>query len=142
MVVFDEAQQATMFFTWTKNQDWASFLAYLQHDNVKTITGGVETVLSLCLVITADLMLLHCCYVIWSSSKWIAFPFIFVISSLAICEIVASAFGIIGVSNITDPAKRQLFLQGNTIDTAFWLANMGVNFILTLLTAGCIWWIT
>ncbi|EEB95244.1 hypothetical protein MPER_05817, partial [Moniliophthora perniciosa FA553] len=35
-----------------------------------------------------------------------------------------------------------LFHQGDTIDTAFWLANMGVNVILTLLTAGRIWWIS
>ncbi|ESK92636.1 hypothetical protein Moror_16054 [Moniliophthora roreri MCA 2997] len=46
------------------------------------------------------------------------------------------------MSNTADPAKAQIYLQGNTMDTAFWLADMSVNFILTLLTAGRIWWIS
>ncbi|ESK86485.1 hypothetical protein Moror_9867 [Moniliophthora roreri MCA 2997] len=118
---FGYASQATLEFTFIRNQDWASFLAFLQHNDAKTIILGFEMVLPLCLVTMADLMLLHRCYVIWGSSKWIAFPFIFMVLSLAICEIVASAFVV--------------------IDTAFWLADMGVNIILTLLTAGRIWWI-
>ncbi|KAI3601608.1 hypothetical protein WG66_003018 [Moniliophthora roreri] len=129
--IFSNVHQATLEFTFTKNQDWASFLAFLNHDNAKTITLTI-----------ADLMLFHRCYVIWGSSKWIAFPLIFMILSLAICEIVASAFMITGISNTANPAKVQLYLQSNTIDTAFWLAEMGVNIILTLLTAGRIWWIT
>ncbi|KAI3607137.1 hypothetical protein WG66_007858 [Moniliophthora roreri] len=131
---FGYASQATLEFTFTKNQDWASFLAFLQHNDAKTIILGFEMVLPLCLVTMADLMPLHHCYVIWGSSKWIAFPFIFMVLSLAICEIVASAFVVIGASNTADPAKVQLYLQGDTIDTAFWLADMGVNIILTLLT--------
>ncbi|KAI3616924.1 hypothetical protein WG66_004131 [Moniliophthora roreri] len=122
---FGYAYQATLMFTFTKNQDWASFLAYLHHDNAITI-----------------MTYLHRCYVIWGSSKWIVFPFIFMMLSLAICEIVASAFTVIGISNTADLAKVQLYLQGNTIDTAFWLAEMGVNMTLTLLTAGRIWWIS
>uniref|UniRef100_A0A0W0GB58 Uncharacterized protein n=1 Tax=Moniliophthora roreri TaxID=221103 RepID=A0A0W0GB58_MONRR len=61
---------------------------------------------------------------------------IFVMVSLSICEIVASAFGTIGISNYTNPANQRLYTQGSIIDEAFWLANMGVNIILTLLTAG------
>uniref|UniRef100_A0A0W0FWL0 Uncharacterized protein n=1 Tax=Moniliophthora roreri TaxID=221103 RepID=A0A0W0FWL0_MONRR len=137
---FFYARQATLEFTFTKNQDWASFLGYLEHDNVGTILA--YTALPLCLVITADLMLLHRCYIIWGSSKWIAFPLIFVMLSLAICEIVACVFLVIGISNSADPTKVWLYHQGITIDTVFWLANMGVNVILTLLTAGRIWWIT
>ncbi|ESK82651.1 hypothetical protein Moror_11188, partial [Moniliophthora roreri MCA 2997] len=79
-------------------------------------------------------MLLHHCYVIWGSSKWIAFPLIFVMLSLAICEIVAAAFRVIGISNAADPAKIRLYHQSNTIDSAFWLANIAVNITLTLLT--------
>ncbi|ESK86773.1 hypothetical protein Moror_15151 [Moniliophthora roreri MCA 2997] len=140
--IFSYARQATLEFTFIKNQDWASWLAYLNHDNVKTILFGWEIVLPLCLVTIADLMLLHRCYVIWGSSKWIAFPMIFLILSLAICEIVTCAFGIIGISNTADPAGSWLYFQGNIIDSAFWLADMGVNIILTLLTAGRIWWIS
>ncbi|KAI3616735.1 hypothetical protein WG66_017150 [Moniliophthora roreri] len=139
---FAYAYEATLWFTFTKNQDWASFLAYLEHDKAKTIQVGFQVALPPCLVMIADLMLLHRCYVIWGSSKWIAFPFIFIMLSLAICEIVASVFEVIGISNTADPAKVQVLLQGNTIDTAFWLAEMGVNIILTLLTAGRIWWIS
>ncbi|ESK80982.1 hypothetical protein Moror_7629 [Moniliophthora roreri MCA 2997] len=139
---FAYAYQATLEFTFTKSQDWASFLAYLYCDNAMTIAFGFGYILPLCLVTVADLMLLHRCYVIWGSSKWIAFPFIFIVLSLAICEIVASAFEVIGISNTADPVKVQVLLQGNTIDIAFWLAEMGVNIILTLLTAGRIWWIS
>uniref|UniRef100_A0A0W0FXX6 Uncharacterized protein n=1 Tax=Moniliophthora roreri TaxID=221103 RepID=A0A0W0FXX6_MONRR len=139
---FISVYQATLEFTFTKNQDWASFLAYLYYDNAMTIMTAFEMVLPLCLVTIADLMLLHRCCVIWGSSKWIAFPLIFMILSLAICEIVASAFVVIGFSNTADLAKLQLYLQGSTIDTAFWLTEMGINIILTLLTAGRIWWIS
>uniref|UniRef100_A0A0W0G2V6 Uncharacterized protein n=1 Tax=Moniliophthora roreri TaxID=221103 RepID=A0A0W0G2V6_MONRR len=142
METFGAAYEATLLFTFTKNQNWASLLAYLYHDNTKTIGIGFQQVLALCLVTMADLMLFHRCYMIWGSSKWIAFPLTFVILSLAICEIVAVAFAVIGISNTANPAKVQLFLLGNTIDTAFWLADMGVNVILTLLTAGRIWWIS
>uniref|UniRef100_A0A0W0EYX9 Uncharacterized protein n=1 Tax=Moniliophthora roreri TaxID=221103 RepID=A0A0W0EYX9_MONRR len=139
---FGYASQATLEFTFTKNQDWASFLAFLQHNDAKTIVVGLEIALPLCLVTMADLMLLHHCYVIWGSSKWIVFPFIFIVLLLAMCEIVASAFVVIGASNTADLAKHQLYLQGDTIDTAFWLAEVGVNILLTLLTAGRIWWIS
>uniref|UniRef100_A0A0W0GAL5 G protein-coupled receptor n=1 Tax=Moniliophthora roreri TaxID=221103 RepID=A0A0W0GAL5_MONRR len=142
VTTFVYAQQATLGFTFTKNQDWASFLAYLEHDNAKTIMDGFAFILPPCLVTMADLMLLHRCYVIWGSSKWIAFPFIFMVVSLAISDTVASAFIIIGVSNTADPAKYQLYLLGCTIDTAFWLAEMGINIALTLLTASRIWWIS
>uniref|UniRef100_A0A0W0EZ20 Uncharacterized protein n=1 Tax=Moniliophthora roreri TaxID=221103 RepID=A0A0W0EZ20_MONRR len=138
---FAYAYQATLEFTFTKNQDWASFLAYLQHDKAMTIAVGFDQILPLCLVVMADLMLLHCCYVLWGSSKWIAYLFISMVLLLAICEIVASVFIVIGISN-SDPARWQLYLQGNAIDTAFWLAEMGVNILLTLLTAGRIWWIS
>ncbi|ESK87006.1 hypothetical protein Moror_12006 [Moniliophthora roreri MCA 2997] len=139
---FVHAYEATLEFTFTKNQDWASFLAFLYHNDAKTITAGFTQILPLCLVTMADLMLLHRCYVIWGSSKWIAFPFIFVVLLLAICEIVASVFIVIGISNTADLAGEQLFHQGDTIDTAFVLAEMGINIILTLLTAGRIWWIS
>uniref|UniRef100_A0A0W0FF70 Uncharacterized protein n=2 Tax=Moniliophthora roreri TaxID=221103 RepID=A0A0W0FF70_MONRR len=139
--IFISAYQATLEFTFIKNRDWTSWLAYLQHDNVKTISF-FELILPLCLVITADLMLLHRCYIIWGSSKWIAFPIIFLMASLAICEIVASAFMVIGLDNFANPARWQLYLQGATIDGAFLMANMGINTILTLLTAGRIWWIS
>uniref|UniRef100_A0A0W0EYN0 Uncharacterized protein n=1 Tax=Moniliophthora roreri TaxID=221103 RepID=A0A0W0EYN0_MONRR len=139
---FNAAYQVILEFTFTKNQNWASFLAYLLHDNAKTITSVFDYILPLCLVTMADLMLLHRCYVIWGSSKWIVFPFIFIVLSLAICEIVASAFAVTGISNTADPAKVQLYLLGSTIDTIFSLAEMGVNIILTLLTAGRIWWIS
>uniref|UniRef100_A0A0W0G537 Uncharacterized protein n=1 Tax=Moniliophthora roreri TaxID=221103 RepID=A0A0W0G537_MONRR len=111
-------------------------------EGVLVLFSCFDIVLPLYLVIMVDLMLLHCCYVIWGSSKWIAFPMIFVMVSLAICEIVASAFGTIGISNYTNPANQRLYTQGSIIDKAFWLANMGVNIILTLLTAGHIWWIS
>ncbi|ESK86785.1 hypothetical protein Moror_15147 [Moniliophthora roreri MCA 2997] len=142
VVTFTYAHQAILEFTFTKNQDWASFRAYLHHDNAKTIAVGLEMVLPLCLVTMADLILLHRCYVIWGSSKWIVFPFIFMVFLLAISEIVATVFMVIGASNSKDSAKLQLFGQGSTIDTAFWLADMGVNIILTLLTAGRIWWLS
>ncbi|ESK84574.1 hypothetical protein Moror_6097 [Moniliophthora roreri MCA 2997] len=139
---FSYAYETTLLFKFTKNQDWASFLAYLYHNEAITIISGFEQILQLCLVTIADLMLLHHCYVIWGSSKWIVFPFVFIMFSLAICEIVASAFVVIGSSNTADPAKAPIFTQGNTMDTAFWLAEMGVHIILTLLTAGHIWWIS
>uniref|UniRef100_A0A0W0F5F8 Uncharacterized protein n=1 Tax=Moniliophthora roreri TaxID=221103 RepID=A0A0W0F5F8_MONRR len=131
---FGYAYETTLLFKFTKNQDWASFLAYLYHNEAITIISGFEQILQLCLVTIADLMLLHRCYVIWGSSKWIVFPFVFIMFSLAICEIVASAFVVIGSSNTADPAKAPIFTQGNTMDTAFWLAEMGVHIILTLLT--------
>uniref|UniRef100_A0A0W0FUS6 Uncharacterized protein n=1 Tax=Moniliophthora roreri TaxID=221103 RepID=A0A0W0FUS6_MONRR len=140
--IFVSARQATLAFTFTKNRNWASFSAYLYHDNAKTITIGLQQILPLCLVTIVNLMLLHRCYVIWGSSKWIAFPLIFVMLLLAICEIIGSAFMVIGASNTTSQARWQLYTQGDTIDTAFWLADMGVNVILTLLTAGRIWWIS
>ncbi|ESK85680.1 hypothetical protein Moror_9924 [Moniliophthora roreri MCA 2997] len=140
VLTFDYARQAILEFTFTKNQDWESFLAYLQLDAVGPIIVALEMVLPLCLVTMADIMLLHRCYVMWNSSKCVAFPMIFLMVTLAVCEVVASVFQIIGAINTADPARWQLFLQGNTINTAFWLADMGVNIILTLLTAGRIWW--
>ncbi|ESK86786.1 hypothetical protein Moror_15148 [Moniliophthora roreri MCA 2997] len=139
---FAYARQATLEFTFMKNQDWASFLAYLQHNSVGTIILGFEMALPLCLVFTADLMLLHRCYVIWGSSKRILFPMIFVMLSLAICDIVATVLSVIGINNYADPVNQRLYIQGSIIDEGFWWANMGVNIILTLLTAGRIWWIS
>ncbi|ESK81228.1 hypothetical protein Moror_14432 [Moniliophthora roreri MCA 2997] len=130
VLTFDYARQAILEFTFTKNQDWESFLAYLQLDAVGPIIVALEMVLPLCLVTMADIMLLHRCYVMWNSSKCVAFPMIFLMVTLAV----------ISISNTADLAEVQLFGQSKTIDTAFWLADMGVNITLTLLTAGRLWW--
>ncbi|ESK85683.1 hypothetical protein Moror_9910 [Moniliophthora roreri MCA 2997] len=144
VATFIYAKQATREFTFTKNQDWAAFLAYLEHDNVKTTLAGFEEFLPLFLVTVADLMLLHRCYVMWNSSKQIAFPMIFLMASLAgksSPNFVASSSSF-WHCNTADPAKVELYFQGNAINTAFWPAEMGVNIILTLLTAGRIWWVS
>ncbi|EEB91045.1 hypothetical protein MPER_10667 [Moniliophthora perniciosa FA553] len=45
-----DIRQATLDFGFTKNQDWASFAAFLQHDDLKTITVGLQGAVPLCLV--------------------------------------------------------------------------------------------
>ncbi|KAL0573281.1 hypothetical protein V5O48_008674 [Marasmius crinis-equi] len=48
----------------------------------------------------------------------------------------------IGDSNTGIPYKWQMYLEGNTVNTAYGIANAVFNAILSLLTASRIWWIT
>ncbi|ESK85361.1 hypothetical protein Moror_5963 [Moniliophthora roreri MCA 2997] len=139
--IFVIARQATLEFKFSKNRDWASWLAYLQNDSeVGTIETGLEMVMPVCLVTMADLMLLHRCYVIWGYSKRVVFPIIFFMVSLTVCYVIGATFTIIGASNYG--AKQQLYDKGNIIEEAYWFASIGISIILTGLTAGRIWWVS
>ncbi|KAI3605225.1 hypothetical protein WG66_013053 [Moniliophthora roreri] len=160
VATFIYAKQATREFTFTKNQDWAAFLAYLEHDNVKTTLAGFEEFLPLFLdcgrlnaapplLCAVELIQTDCISndLPYGFTSWQVFPQFgciiqLILALVPVCEIVACAFRVVGISNTADPAKVELYFQGNAINTAFWPAEMGVNIILTLLTAGRIWWVS
>ncbi|KAJ8075320.1 hypothetical protein PM082_019658 [Marasmius tenuissimus] len=85
----------------------------------------------------ADCTLVHRCYVVWNSRKLVLYPLAFF--SFAINAILLGAGIPALVGYFTQATLRTL---ANDVNSAAFVAAACFNFILTLMTAGRIWWIS
>ncbi|EEB93818.1 hypothetical protein MPER_07482, partial [Moniliophthora perniciosa FA553] len=83
---------------------------------------------------------IHRCYVIWSSRKRVILP---LIAAAVLTNIFGVAGAIMLTISVSDPSMslNRLYFIGNNVNFAHSVASLVVNFTLTLLTAGRIWWI-
>ncbi|KAG7087577.1 hypothetical protein E1B28_013531 [Marasmius oreades] len=85
----------------------------------------------------ADCTLVHRCYVVWDSRKLVLYPLAFL--SFAINAILLGS----GIRALVDYfTESSLLTLSNDINNVAFVTAACFNFILTLLTAGRIWWIT
>ncbi|KAI3618085.1 hypothetical protein WG66_005660 [Moniliophthora roreri] len=132
---------AIVAFTAVKTQDYEPFMDYLTHNAENIITDFLQMLLSILLNITAECMLIHRCYLIWGSKKRIAIPLIVASALTNVVGLVGAIMITIGESDKTIDSNLALYKVGSTIVATYQTASPTVNFILSFLTAGRIWWI-
>ncbi|KAF9256850.1 hypothetical protein L218DRAFT_965956 [Marasmius fiardii PR-910] len=137
-----ELQKSIVAFTSAKTRDILPLLSYLTHDKLKTIIVVLILILPILANIIADFILIHRCYVAWGSAKRILVPL--VLTSCAV-NVVYSAGAIMYIFGMRDEAIESnlyWFKQGLFVQALGLIMSASFNSVLTLLTAGRIWWIT
>ncbi|ESK82051.1 hypothetical protein Moror_13425 [Moniliophthora roreri MCA 2997] len=127
-------------FIAVKTQEDEPLIDYLMFNVEKTVAFCFELLGSVFLNIAADYLLIHRCYLIWSSKKRVTLP-------LVVASVLTNVVGLTGAIMVTvyNDARVQsneaLFDLGDTMNGAYRTASTVVNSVITLLTAGRIWWI-
>uniref|UniRef100_A0A0W0FWF4 G protein-coupled receptor n=1 Tax=Moniliophthora roreri TaxID=221103 RepID=A0A0W0FWF4_MONRR len=128
-------------FMTVKIRDPEPLAYHFTYDVMTKVVYSFKFILPVFLNITTDYMLIHRCFVIWSSKKCVAVP-------LIVASVVANALGLVSAVMMTigtrDPrihSNEVLYNIGDYLAFAYLISSAVVNSILTLLTAGRIWWI-
>ncbi|KAL0570690.1 hypothetical protein V5O48_011265 [Marasmius crinis-equi] len=102
------------------------------------ITASVMTwmITTACLNAVADCTLIHRCYIVWASKKLILYPLV-VTSVLINGVLLGSSIAIAATFN-----SRTNDSTAYQMNNAAFVAAAVLNFTLTLMTAGRIWWIS
>uniref|UniRef100_A0A0W0FDN3 Uncharacterized protein n=1 Tax=Moniliophthora roreri TaxID=221103 RepID=A0A0W0FDN3_MONRR len=104
---------------------------------------GFKDIMPILANVAADLLLIHRCYLIWNSPKPLAYTLIFLSVSLNAIGLSSTIVIAIGNHHLYSATNgRQLYTIGNSIVNAYLIAHTVFNGILTVMTAGRIWWIT
>ncbi|KAI3618181.1 hypothetical protein WG66_005602 [Moniliophthora roreri] len=134
MVIIDQTmvrvRDAIILFTAFRTGDYGPLNAYFISDVEKTAT-----------YVVADYILIHRCYLIWSSSKRVALPLIVASVVTNVLGLAGSIMLIIGVRDMAKESNLIIFVNGGNVTFAYNICSAVVNSALTLLTAGRIWWI-
>ncbi|ESK84179.1 hypothetical protein Moror_16982 [Moniliophthora roreri MCA 2997] len=136
----DAVYQAFIFFTAVKAQDYQLLVDYWMFSAELIVATSLKMFLAILLNITAECMLIHRCYLIWGFQKWVAIPLIVASVITNVAGLVGTTIDTIGDSN--SASNLALYDVGGDITLAYQIAlSPAMNSILTLLTAGRIWWI-
>ncbi|KAF9256825.1 hypothetical protein L218DRAFT_172215 [Marasmius fiardii PR-910] len=114
-----ELQESVMLFKSVRTQDFLPFLKFTTHDTTKTIIYAFYLILPVAANAAADFILIHRCY-----------------------AVTGMIMIIIGSTDTRVRSNRVLFENGQTIGAVGLIISATFNSVLTLLTAGRIWWIT
>ncbi|ESK84696.1 hypothetical protein Moror_640 [Moniliophthora roreri MCA 2997] len=146
-------------FNTVKTGDYREIINFTHHDVGKTVSYSLESLLPVFLKyvlhfptvqvllirslisIAADYMLIHRCYLIWGSKKRVAVPFIVASVLINASGLAGSILVTMGVRDSSIESNFALYVTGQGVRGVTDICNAIVNSIITLLTAGRIWWI-
>uniref|UniRef100_A0A0W0FNN1 Uncharacterized protein n=1 Tax=Moniliophthora roreri TaxID=221103 RepID=A0A0W0FNN1_MONRR len=104
----------------------------------KIVANSFNGLVPIFLNIAADYMLIHRCYVIWSSRKRVAIP-------LIIVSVATNATALVGIIidliYLARDIPESLHHIGNALVVGSDISSAVINSLITLLTAGRMWWI-
>ncbi|KAK7032481.1 hypothetical protein VNI00_013049 [Paramarasmius palmivorus] len=123
-------RQSVLQFTWAKKQDWESLLVYVQTDRLVTIGFTIGNLIPLLMNAIADSILIHRCYIIWDSRFWVAIPLCFSWFGINLVGLIAVILGSIAY----EKASLDLLIKSGNLNTGYFIANVIINGIITLLT--------
>ncbi|KAF5346919.1 hypothetical protein D9758_010097 [Tetrapyrgos nigripes] len=155
-VVFEtqsSVRAGTIFFEAVKSGDTTEFAKYVTNDRLKTADGFIEGFLKIAAIAIADIMLTHRLYVLWDS-RMVAIPLFTLIlllsgnvvfhlsSSCSPLQIASTSMIAYGSIDSSDHKKFAVINDGIELDNAFWIGEACLNGIITVLTAGRIWYLS
>ncbi|KAJ8088124.1 hypothetical protein PM082_013675 [Marasmius tenuissimus] len=91
--------------------------------------------------IVAETMLIHRCYIIWGRRKRVAIPLIILSAISSLLFLGASVTAAVGYGNRRFKWGVTLAIYADALKFLGVIVSAGVNVLVTLLTAGRIWWI-
>ncbi|KAJ8075747.1 hypothetical protein PM082_021377 [Marasmius tenuissimus] len=139
IVVWTYVGQTLIEFNVVKTRDYIPLFKSLDSEisrpanTARSVLIGFSSVIISCIF---DYLMVHRCYVIWGYSKWILYPFAFIVVVADVISIVVTAVGVVAYRQNNTVVFRKInsILFGLAVTTAMYTS------LLTLLTAGRIWW--
>ncbi|KAJ8077627.1 hypothetical protein PM082_002059 [Marasmius tenuissimus] len=134
-------RQAVVEFRALRTGDYDSLMRYLRapgDDPAKIAWVAIDGPACTLMNAIADVMLIHRCYILWGSKKIMLYVLgvaAFVINAIGLAGSVADSVGI-GTS------QKYLYMTGEHIILGWMIATIIFNSLLSLSTAGRIWWIS
>uniref|UniRef100_A0A0W0EUV5 Uncharacterized protein n=1 Tax=Moniliophthora roreri TaxID=221103 RepID=A0A0W0EUV5_MONRR len=126
-----------IFFTAAKTGNYKPLVDFLMFDIENIATHAIEQLISVLVNVTAECMLIHRCYAIWSFRKRVVLP-------LIAASFITNALGIVCAITLiigTTESNYAAFRVSQVTNGVYNICSAIVNGMLTLLTAGRIWWI-
>ncbi|KAG7094239.1 hypothetical protein E1B28_007844 [Marasmius oreades] len=122
--------------------DYAPLVQYLKGDDRRSAWNAITAIVSNLMNSLAASMLIHRCYVIFDSNKFVIFPLSFVACVLNVIDfgcIIAMSSGFGGDSK---PYNDHVVSKSLSIHHGVAIGIVVFQVLLTLITGGRIWWIT
>ncbi|KAI3604661.1 hypothetical protein WG66_008296 [Moniliophthora roreri] len=160
----ERVHASAIFYSALATGDATLLENYLDHDTQKTVTYAflvlVPIILKYALFsptlsfeivnmltglryfsVTAESMLIHRCYLIWNAKKRVAVPLLVWSAVTNTAGLVGASMVIVNKSDSSTSGHQRLFDLGDIIGFSYSISSLVLNTVLTLLTAGRIWWI-
>ncbi|KAK1217584.1 hypothetical protein PQX77_019753 [Marasmius sp. AFHP31] len=137
---FGKTHETIITFHAAKTQDFGPLIKYLYQDSLATGWIATTAFTSTFMIALADIMLIHRFYVLWGSRKVVLFALGFMGITLNGISFATAFLGSIGSSDFNK--FGDVYLVSGKIDYGNGIALAVFNGILSLLTAGRIWWIS
>uniref|UniRef100_A0A0W0G952 Uncharacterized protein n=1 Tax=Moniliophthora roreri TaxID=221103 RepID=A0A0W0G952_MONRR len=131
VLIWHYYDQAAFFYDMARSRDYEPLLEYLGHDDAQVVRSLI-----------ADLTMIHRCYTIWDSRKIIALPLLFASFCSTCIGLTGGIFMALGSRDASDDMNWSLYVKGNKMTLSVLVINAVVSFLVTLLTAGRIWFIS
>ncbi|KAG7086102.1 hypothetical protein E1B28_003616 [Marasmius oreades] len=130
-----DVHQAILVFNAAKTKDYLRLVELLRYDFESAMEFGLLALTASLMNIAADCMLIHRCYACWGFRRRILIPLMLIAVALNILDLIANF-------DTSTPEHSHFFLKFTTTGNANGIAIAVFSMLLTLLTAGRIWWTT
>ncbi|ESK84699.1 hypothetical protein Moror_632 [Moniliophthora roreri MCA 2997] len=137
----DRVHASAIFYSALATGDATLLENYLDHDTQKTVTYAFLVLVPIILNVTAESMLIHRCYLIWNAKKRVAVPLLVWSAVTNTAGLVGASMVIVNKSDSSTSVHQRIFALGDIIGFSYSISSLVLNTVLTLLTAGRIWWI-
>ncbi|KAK1222753.1 hypothetical protein PQX77_014393 [Marasmius sp. AFHP31] len=140
LTVWHYMNEALIIFNAVKTNDYIPFFEYTTGPSslfVSAIQQGLHLSFSTITGCIFDYLMVHRCYIIWGHNKWILYSFGFVIVVTETIGLVVNAVSIMAYQH----QHMALIQRCDSIAWTSGIISTTYNSLLTLLTAGRIWWI-
>ncbi|KAL0057749.1 hypothetical protein AAF712_015596 [Marasmius tenuissimus] len=140
-VTISYTHDAWVVYDFAKTKDWRPYVDYLMYNKPKlALYAGYAGIPALANII-AETMLIHRCYIIWGRRKRVAIPLVILSAITSLLFLGASVLALAGLGNMGSKRGLKLLTYTSTFLFVGLLMSAVVNVLVTLLTAGRIWWV-
>ncbi|KAL0056746.1 hypothetical protein AAF712_016645, partial [Marasmius tenuissimus] len=128
-------------YDFAKTKDWRPYIDYTIYNQPKLACYTGYFAIPPLANIVAETMLIHRCYIIWGRRKRVVIPLIILSAISSLLFLGASVTAAVGYGNWRFEWGVTLSKRADTLRFVGGLASAVVNVLVTLLTAGRIWWV-
>ncbi|KAF9262541.1 hypothetical protein L218DRAFT_903449 [Marasmius fiardii PR-910] len=125
-----------------KTGDETGLIEFYTRNVQKNIMDGFFFSLFILTNLVADSILMYRCYILWGSRKLVILVPILATIAFTVIGFVGLVMFAIGSKDQTIPSNLALVVRGDMLEMVYMVGSASVNTLLTLLTAGRIWWIS
>ncbi|KAJ8088131.1 hypothetical protein PM082_013682 [Marasmius tenuissimus] len=133
--------EARLEYDFAKTKDWRPYVHYVRYSRSRNALYAVYNVIPPLTNIIAETMLIHRCYLIWGRRKRVAIPLIVFSTISSFIFLGARVATDVGFGNMRYQWGVKLVTYGEAFKFPGLIVSAVVNVLVTLLTAGRIWWV-